>query len=84
MLSHSDPRLLYTEGYALDELAAGRTRAELDKFRVGRQVAAARFGFAYVVESCPEGEWPPIWRKFRKARGAKTGRYCFRNCGYIP
>lgn len=56
--------------YALDELAAGRTRAELDKFRVGRQVAAARFGFAYVVESCPEGEWPPIWRKFRKARGA--------------
>ena len=24
MLSHSDPRLLYTEGYALDELAAGR------------------------------------------------------------
>lgn len=23
-------------------------------------------------------------RAFRKARGAKTGRYCFRNCGYIP
>ena len=23
-------------------------------------------------------------RAFRKARGAKTGRYCFRYCGYIP
>ena len=43
--------------YALDELAAGRTRAELDKFRVGRQVAAARFGFAWssAGRSCATG-----------------------------